>query len=245
MDFERGKGLALWRQIQKQIEQEILSGNCVPGEKLPTERIFAERFGVNRHTVRQALAALVRKSMIHVEQGRGYFVCEDVVNYELSKRVRFSENLIRQRLAPCEELLDWKLAEADSNLAALLALRPGAQLLQLKTLGKAGMLPLCLTQHFFPYERFAGFADAYSRTLSITAAFQEFGVEDYTRLSTIITARMPSAAVAQLLSQSRNRPVMYIESVSADKDGAPIECAQCTWAADRMQFELSFDSVHG
>jgi GntR family phosphonate transport system transcriptional regulator len=50
-------GVALWRRIADALEQSIAQGTFQAGSKLPAETEIAERFGVNRHTVRRAIAA--------------------------------------------------------------------------------------------------------------------------------------------------------------------------------------------
>ncbi len=56
------------------IRRAILSGDFAPGERLPPERTLAERFDVNRVTVRSALARVVATGLLTVRQGRGYTV---------------------------------------------------------------------------------------------------------------------------------------------------------------------------
>jgi GntR family transcriptional repressor for pyruvate dehydrogenase complex len=48
----------LHEEIVTVIQQQIMSGQIAPGEKLPTEREMAENFNVNRATVREALRKL-------------------------------------------------------------------------------------------------------------------------------------------------------------------------------------------
>ncbi len=52
----------------------ILRGEIGVGERLPPERVLAERFGVNRVTVRAALARLASSGLVRVRQGQGYTV---------------------------------------------------------------------------------------------------------------------------------------------------------------------------
>jgi GntR family transcriptional regulator, transcriptional repressor for pyruvate dehydrogenase complex len=52
----------------------ILSGELAPGTRLPPERKLAESFGVNRVTVRSALARLSAARLLAVRQGSGYVV---------------------------------------------------------------------------------------------------------------------------------------------------------------------------
>jgi DNA-binding FadR family transcriptional regulator len=52
----------------------ILDGTFEPGSRLPPERKLAERFGVNRVTVRGALAHLAAEHLVRARQGSGYTV---------------------------------------------------------------------------------------------------------------------------------------------------------------------------
>ncbi|MBN8910269.1 MAG: GntR family transcriptional regulator, partial [Rhodospirillales bacterium] len=77
----RNEGVALWRQIAGRLQQDIAGGGLPPGARLPTEAELSQQFGVNRHTVRRALEELSRAGLVRVEQGRGSFVAEDVLDY--------------------------------------------------------------------------------------------------------------------------------------------------------------------
>ncbi|MEO8884271.1 MAG: GntR family transcriptional regulator, partial [Devosia sp.] len=75
MDAPAG-GVALWRQIADAIRLDIVGGKLNEGDKLAGELPLAERFGVNRHTVRRALAVLAEEGVVRAEHGRGTFVNE-------------------------------------------------------------------------------------------------------------------------------------------------------------------------
>ena len=83
----RQDGIALWRQIANALRQEIASGDRPPGTQLPTEAELSARFDVNRHTVRRAIEELSRGGLVRVEQGRGSFVAEDVIDYTPKENV--------------------------------------------------------------------------------------------------------------------------------------------------------------
>ena len=65
--MERRSGIALWRQIADRIRLAIGSGEFA--ERLPPEMALAERFKVNRHTVRGAIAALVQEGVLGPSRG--------------------------------------------------------------------------------------------------------------------------------------------------------------------------------
>jgi GntR family transcriptional regulator, transcriptional repressor for pyruvate dehydrogenase complex len=66
----------LYEQIVQQIEESILKGALKPGDQLPPERDLAERFGVSRTAVREAVKALREKGLVEAYTGRGTFVTD-------------------------------------------------------------------------------------------------------------------------------------------------------------------------
>jgi len=60
--------------VCQQLEQLIRTGALKPGEKLPAERDLARLLEVSRPTVRQALAQLEMKSLVHTSYGGGSFI---------------------------------------------------------------------------------------------------------------------------------------------------------------------------
>lgn len=64
-------GRPLFREVVRQIEDQLISGELVPGEMLPPERILAERFGVSRTVIREAMKALELRGLVEVQHGRG------------------------------------------------------------------------------------------------------------------------------------------------------------------------------
>jgi GntR family phosphonate transport system transcriptional regulator len=232
--IERGAGVALWRQIEERLQAEIAGGAVMPGARLPTEHDLAARFQVNRHTVRRALAGLVQRGLVRVEQGRGAFVQEDVIDYALGKRTRFTENILRHRREPRGTLLEARQVAAPEAAARALGLAPGAPLVMLVTLREADGLPVSLARHCFPAPRFAGLAEAYREFGTVTRALARYGIADYTRNWTRLTARQATAEEARLLRQPPSVPVLQSEAVNVDAEGRPIEYGVAAFAGNRV-----------
>ena len=64
----------LYEQIVQQIEELILGGVLKPGDQLPAERDLAQRFGVSRTAVREAVKCLREKGLLEAFSGKGTFV---------------------------------------------------------------------------------------------------------------------------------------------------------------------------
>lgn len=238
MKLQRRNGVALWRQIQDWLEFRIKEGEIPPGSRLPTEQELAERFGVNRHTVRRALTLLAEKELIRTEQGSGSFVREQVIDYAVGARTRFHENLLRQERKPRGELVSSGVIPATTEVARALELEKGEPVIVLETLGEADGTRICLASAHFPQARFPGLGEHFRETGSVTQALRHYGVMDYRRKSTQISSRLPTAREARMLRQAKTRPVLVTESVNVDPREWPIEFCETRFASERVQFVI-------
>ncbi|WP_424811880.1 phosphonate metabolism transcriptional regulator PhnF [Roseococcus sp. YIM B11640] len=233
--LDRGAGVALWRQIGAAIEEAIRAGHHAPGDRLPTETELAQRFRVNRHTIRRAMEELEGRGIVRVEQGRGSFVAEDVLDYPLGPRTRFSEIIRAQNREPAGRLLRLAEIPAEARVAELLEIRSGRHVILAERLAMADGRPVALGAHHFPAQRFPKIAAMLREDPSITRALAGSGVPDYRRRITRITARMPTAEEAEVLQQSRNRPLLISEAVNVDAEGRPVDATLTRYAAGRAQ----------
>lgn len=62
--------------VVTQIEQLILRGILRPGERLPPERELAERLGVSRPSLRDAIGALQKAGLLTARPGAGVYVAD-------------------------------------------------------------------------------------------------------------------------------------------------------------------------
>lgn len=235
----RDGGRPFWRQIEEALLADISHGIYPPDSQLPSEMELAVRFDVNRHTVRRALAALSQRGVLLVEQGRGSFVVRDAIDYPLGPRTRFSENLLRQGRAPESEVLEAVEETANEDIARQLKVRPGRRIIRIATLGRADGRPISLSQHCFPAGLVPGMIDLYAKHKSVTKALKQIGISDYRRISTRVTARLPTSEESRLLRLAPNQPLLVTEGINADSNGRPIEYAIGCFASDRVQLVVA------
>ncbi len=231
----REPGVTLWRSIVRAIEGEIADGTLVPGGRLPTEAQLATRFAVNRHTVRRAIEELSRGGLVRVEQGRGSFVAEDVLDYAIAPRTRFSEWIRRHNKEPSGTVLELREMAADQTIAGGLGLRVGAKVVFVERLGLADERPVGLSAHYFPQARFPGLYVALRDGAGISEALALFGVPDYRRQTTRVTARLPQPTEASLLRMPRNRPLLVTENINVDPEGRIVEYGVSRYPTPRVQ----------
>nr|WP_206118267.1 phosphonate metabolism transcriptional regulator PhnF [Rhizobium laguerreae] len=229
-------GTTLWHQVGEALEAEIETGMYPGGSRLPTEPDLAKRFNVSRNTVRRAMATLEEKGLVRIEQGRGTFVHERFLSFKISKRTRFSQNLRSQGLEPGHELLGSDIVPATEEIAAILHLRSNDAVIFMRSSMLAEGVVVSLNEVYYPFRRFPLLAEKRAQLHTMTEVLAEYGVSDYTRLSTAITARPPTDDEARLLRQPRSRWVICTQKIDVDQEGAPICCSNGVWAADLVKF---------
>lgn len=76
MDLTRKKRTRLYEEVVEKIRELILDGTLSPGDQLLPERQLAEKLGVSRSAVREALTALVSQGFLEITPGSGAYVKE-------------------------------------------------------------------------------------------------------------------------------------------------------------------------
>jgi GntR family phosphonate transport system transcriptional regulator len=236
---ERQSGVALWRQIADRMRLAINNGDFDQTGMMPPEMALASRFGVNRHTVRSAMAALAEEGIVRPIQGIGTRIeRRDRLRFPISRRTRFSQGLGNQTRDLEGKLLGSATEVAPALVAEALGLATGSLCVRLETVNSADKRPISCGTHYFPAERFGDIAAVYDRTRSITASFRELGVPDYVRRSTEISAIHAEGEDMRHLKLSPGAIILVAAAVNTDLDGTPIQFSRTRFAADRVKLTV-------
>jgi GntR family transcriptional regulator, phosphonate transport system regulatory protein len=233
---DAASGVALWRQVADGIERAIASGSFAAGEKLPGEIEIAETYRVNRHTVRRALATLAERGLVRAERGSGTYVEAQRIAYPLRSRTRFSEIVGAGGREPRGQLIGASEEPATRDLARQLALKTGAPLIRIEVLRLADRIPICVGTTWFSAERFPEAGRIYERVRSTTKLLAHYGIRDYRRASTRVTAGIVDATDAAQLDLALGRPILVVDSTDVDADGRPLLTTHARFAAERVEF---------
>ena len=229
-------GVALWRQVADGIERGIADGTFAAGEKLPGETEIAETYRVNRHTVRRALATLAERGLVRAERGSGTYVEAQRLAYPLRSRTRFSEIVGAGGHEPRGQLIDASDDVATRELARRLGLKTGAPLIRIETLRLADRTPICVSTTWLAARRFPDAGDVFAATRSMTKLLAHYGIRDYRRASTKITAAIADATDAARLDLALGRPVLVVDATDVDTAGKSLLTTRARFAAERVEF---------
>jgi GntR family phosphonate transport system transcriptional regulator len=228
-------GVTLWRRIADDLEQAIALGTHAAGERLPGEVEIAIRFGVNRHTVRRALAALTERGLVRAERGSGTYVERKRLAYPIGARTRFSEIVGTAGRGAEGRLIAHGSAPATPDIAKRLGLKAGETVVRLEILRSADRVPICSATSWLPAARAADAARIYRKHRSMTATLAHFGIGDYRRQSTRISAATADAIDAERLRLVPGRAVFIVDSIDVTTRGEPILTSRARFAADRVE----------
>lgn len=231
----------IWAAIRATLTDDIKAGRYPSGVRLPSEAALSARFGVNRHTVRRALAAMAETDLVHPRRGAGVFVTARPTDYPIGRRVRFHQNLRAAGRTPERRILALATRASDAREAEALDLDDGDAVHVCEGLSLADGQPLALFRSVFPAGRLAGMARALEQTNSVTAALTSEGVSDYTRAWTRLTAKIATSTQALHLRIAEGAPILRSVSLNVDPERQPVEYGRTWFAGDRVTLTLADD----
>jgi GntR family phosphonate transport system transcriptional regulator len=86
-----------------------------------------------------------------------------------------------------------------------------------------------------PYLDFPDFADRFAQSRSVTAVLRTYGIEDYERASTRVSARHADAEESAALRVAPGAILLVSEAVDADLGGKPLLYGLSRFPADLLE----------
>ncbi|SEG06915.1 DNA-binding transcriptional regulator, GntR family [Thermomonospora echinospora] len=233
---DRGSPVPLYFQVSQQLESAIHDGTLPPGSRLDNELALAERWGLSRPTVRQAIAHLVDKGLLVRRRGVGTQVVRPQVRRSL-ELTSLHDDLAAAGQRPRTRVLECAVVPAGDELAGRLGLAPGAEVVRLRRLRLTGDEPLALMTNHLP----AGLVELTAERLTgegLYATLRAAGVNLRIAHQTI-GARPATAAEARLLDEHRGTPLLTMTRIAYDDKGRAVEYGSHVYRAARYSFALT------
>lgn len=234
--IDRRSPVPLYYQLSQQLEEAIRSGQIKAGERIETEMEIAERYGLSRPTVRQAIQELVNKGLLVRRRGVG----TQVVHNQMRRRVELTslyDDLAESSQRPTTKVLSLSIEGADAEVAAGLNLSEGEPVIHIERVRYIAGEPLAVMRNWLPGDLIELTADALETT----------GLYDLMRRDSIqirianqrIGARAATSTEAKLLDIRSGAPVLTMERQSFDDTGRAIELARSVYRSDSYSFETT------
>ena len=234
--LDKDLAVPLYHQLQGVLKAEIESRKWRADEQLPNEGKIAERFGVSKITVRQALQKLSELGYIRREHGRGTFVARRKFDEGPRELTSFTEEMRRHDLTATSRVLAQYVVDAEPMVSEALLLPLKSPVFVLKRVRFAGGEPMSVQTAHIP----ACFVPG----LEITADMSLYEILQsryhlYTaraRETYLAAAAEPEAA--ELLGIPAGSPVFSVERVTLLPNERPFEFVQSVVRGDRYSIVL-------
>lgn len=226
----------LHHQVYLDLRSALDAGEWRPGDRLPTERDLAGRYGCSLITVRRALTELAREQRIERTRGRGTFVLRPWIDRDIADTMSFTEEMQRRGLDPATCLVAARSERAGEAVANALGLAPGSPTLYLERLRLAGGEPLLLEQVHLPAGRFPGLLASDLEHSSLYELLTDRYGTRIVRAREILEPVLLRAREARLLDQRPGSPALLIEGVAFSSDGSPAEFGRSYVRGDRTRY---------
>lgn len=236
LSLDRTSRVPLYFQLAQQLEAAITGGQLRAGDRLSTETELAERLGLSRPTVRQAVQELVSKGLLVRRRGVG----TQVVDAQFSRPLELTslhDDLDAAGHRPTTTVLDVRMLPAEGPVAAALNVESGTDVLRLDRLRSQRGEPLAVMHNWLPIGLLA--IDRHD--------LEESGLYELMRRRGIhlrianqrIGARGATRAEARLLAVRPGAPLLTMERTSYDDSGRAVEYADHCYRADAHSFDAT------
>ncbi len=252
VDYKDGE-LSRAERIAETLEAEIRDGEPGEGERLPSERELAGRFGASRMTVRRALQILVGEGLVVSYPVRGYFVTgirkrlqeyhgESVAAEELRRSGSFIKDMERLKLEPEVVFLDPPgLVAANSEVAEHLQLDTNELVLRRYRLQLANKLPYRLIESYYPADLFGELVTTNIENKPLFMWLQERHGLSVVHAKEILIARLATTPERRRLGISSGAPVVAYDRTVWANTGRPVEWAHIIAVAGLYTFVYEYD----
>lgn len=241
------------RRIAEELRAEIESGRLSPGDKLPSERALAERYGSARNTAREAIRLLAEQGLVTARHGSGVFVRQPQRLFRFGSD-RYSSKNRETGLTPfrLEARRQGKVARID--VVSIARETPPRDIAERLNVPSDEASVVHRENHYFADEEAVQIVSTYLRwdeaqgtalmrpktgPHGIYGRLEELG-HVMTRVRDEISARMPAPEEAAVLDLLPGVPVLEVLHTSLDQDDVPFEVSRYVHRADQtgLLYEL-------
>jgi DNA-binding GntR family transcriptional regulator len=237
---------AVYRTIADELQQRVTAGEWLPGRRMPTESALVAEYGVNRLTIRQALAQLQQAGVVQIRQGSGTFVSNPAPVLEIQvdpERQPRDEGSVHASIkSVINDVTETVLGyEPDPRQDAAEHLGVDARHLgRLDTVVGSDGDPFAVSSYWLDDRRFADLAQRWSPEQSLSSALNDlYGITLYYDWRGF-SAAAADAIEADKIGARIGTPLIVRDGVSVDADGKPVYYVRRRIRAERASYVIHY-----
>jgi GntR family transcriptional regulator len=235
----------MYRKVAAHLGREIGEGRYGSGGRLPAEGELAERYGVSRGTVRQAMALLRTEGLIASRRGTRRVVIGTPRPQSFGELLSFTRWARSTGKEPGARIVTVETRHADGTEREQLRLPAGAEIYEVRRLRTLSGRPVMVELTLYPSAVGELIAELPPDTVSHTVALEDSGVLFADAQHTIDLCRADDED-ARLLGCCRpGDPLLRERRCSTDPAGTPVEWSEDQYLPETVAFTVHSSAASG
>ncbi|CAH0122604.1 MULTISPECIES: GntR family transcriptional regulator [unclassified Paenibacillus] len=236
----------LYKQLKNKILDDIVNQVYQVDDMIPSQFEYAEKYGVSRVTVRQAINELVYNGVLYTQKGKGTFVKSIPVQYRDHNRLHgFTENIRKNRSVSQTKVLEVTRRTANQKLAQQLRMSIGQPIMHLKRIRYADGIPLALEDAYLNEKMVCGidFFQDVRDNVSLYRLIREKTDIRFHHAEEAITAVLCGEEASMHLNVRRNDPILFVRRLTYVDEETPFEYCENVIRSDVHSMVVRFNNT--
>ena len=239
MDINKNSPIPLYYQLAEILRRQIASGELEPGAQIPTERELCEQTGISRVTVRHAITYLITEGLLVAQPGKGTFVAEPKLSYEVFHLIGFTEKMMSQGKLISSRVIEQAVVVPPKSVASSLQLGRSDRTIKIVRLRLSQDVPLVLETVFVPYELCPGLEQENLAGKSLYEILERQYRQRLQYARQTLEATVTNDFEAKIFGLGACNPMILLEGVTFTAQDRPIENFKAVYRGDRFKFEFA------
>lgn len=236
--IDKNSPVPIYFQLEELIKSTIEKGELHPGDLIPSEREYSEKFQISRMTVRQAISNLVNEGFLSRIRGKGTFVAERKIEQPLQGLTSFTEDMKARGMVPSSQLISFSIVPASVQISTLLEIQDHGPVYEIKRIRHADEVPMALETTYIS----ANLAKGLTEEVAVQSLYEFIETKAKLKIdqaTQVIESATADSKEAKLLKIKTGSPVLLIQRNSFLEDGTPFEVVKSIYRGDRYKFMIN------
>jgi GntR family transcriptional regulator len=229
---------SLVEQVRESLLRDLTSGKLAPGAKLANENELAERFGVSRSTIREAVGGLMDAGYLVRRHGSGtYVTASHRTRHPLDTTVSYTAMIRASGRTPAETVVSKTVCAAAPDERSLLGLTDDESVVAVERVRFADRRPVIYSRDRIPVGLLGEYTEE-SLDSSLYMILARAG-HPVASASAQLIPTIANARLARLLMVKRGTPLLHIDQVDFDDRGRAVMLSHEWHVADAFDLVIN------
>ena len=226
----------LYHQVRDQILSDIETGVIKKGEKLPSELVLAQEYGVSRITIRKALESLEADEILVRKQGKGTFITTPKTQFKADDQIGFTESWKLLGKTPRTQVIKMELTVPKKSIRDFLESKEDEPVISSKRLRFVDNQPISIETNYYSRKlNYIISEDLNGSLFHILINQHGLNIQYASRVLTLCRA---TGEEAELLGVKKNSPLILFKDKLVDDKGSPLLYSTQVYNADNLDLYL-------